>query len=233
MQDAEAQRQIHQMVNFILNEARDKAQEIEAKAIEDFNIEKLKLVQQMKNKVRQEYQQKAKQMETQRAIARSTAINKARLKKIGARNVAVEKTVSAAGEQLAKTSSNASQYKALCVDLITEGLLRLLEEKVYVRCRREDEQVIRDCLPLASKKYSSIISKEANASREVKVTIDAENYLSPGPSSQNPGAEACLGGVVITTANRKIVIDNTLDARLQCVVKDCLPAIRQLLFPVQ
>lgn len=56
------------MVNFILNEARDKAQEIEAKAIEDFNIEKLKLVQQMKNKVRQEYQLKAKQMETQRAM---------------------------------------------------------------------------------------------------------------------------------------------------------------------
>lgn len=67
-QDAEAQRQIQQMVNFITNEARDKAQEIEAKALEDFNIEKLKLVQQMKNKVRQQYQQKAKQMETQRAM---------------------------------------------------------------------------------------------------------------------------------------------------------------------
>lgn len=56
------------MVNFVINEARDKAQEIEAKALEDFNIEKLKLVQQMKNKVRQEYQHKAKQMETQRAM---------------------------------------------------------------------------------------------------------------------------------------------------------------------
>lgn len=67
-QDAEAQRQIQQMVNFITNEARDKSQEIEAKALEDFNIEKLKLVQQMKNQVRQEYQLKAKQMETQRAM---------------------------------------------------------------------------------------------------------------------------------------------------------------------
>lgn len=66
--DAEAQRQIQQMVKFILNEARDKAQEIEARSLEDFNIEKLKLVQQMKDKIRQEYDKKAKKLETQRAM---------------------------------------------------------------------------------------------------------------------------------------------------------------------
>jgi V-type H+-transporting ATPase subunit E len=56
------------MINFILNEARDKAQEIEAKAIEDFNIEKLKLVQQMKHKVREEFQLKSKKLETERLM---------------------------------------------------------------------------------------------------------------------------------------------------------------------
>merc|ERR1711959_146041 len=85
MDDSEAQKQIQQMVNFILNEAKDKAEEIEAKALEDFNIEKLKLVQQMKDKIRQEYTRKAKQVETQRAIARSTAVNNSRLQKIAAR----------------------------------------------------------------------------------------------------------------------------------------------------
>merc|ERR1719163_589992 len=72
-------------MNFILNEAKDKAEEIEAKALEDFNIEKLKLVQQMKEKIRGEFTRKAKQVETQRAIARSTAINNSRLQKIAAR----------------------------------------------------------------------------------------------------------------------------------------------------
>merc|ERR1719235_2340156 len=86
MDDKEAERQIQQMVNFILNEAKDKAEEIEAKALEDFNIEKLKLVQQMKDKIRQEHVRKSKQVETQRAIARSTAINQSRLQKIAARN---------------------------------------------------------------------------------------------------------------------------------------------------
>merc|ERR1719357_220111 len=86
MDEAEAQRQIRQMVNFILNEAKDKAEEIEARALEEFNIEKLKVVQQMKDKIRQEMQKKIKAAETKRAIAKSTAINDARLKKVTARN---------------------------------------------------------------------------------------------------------------------------------------------------
>ena len=56
------------MVKFILNEAKDKAQEIEARALEDFNIEKLKLVQQMKDKIRQEFDKKAKKLEVQRSM---------------------------------------------------------------------------------------------------------------------------------------------------------------------
>lgn len=66
--DQEALAQIQQMVKFILNEAKDKAQEIEARALEDFNIEKLKLVQQMKDKIRQEFDKKAKKLEVQRSM---------------------------------------------------------------------------------------------------------------------------------------------------------------------
>merc|ERR1719421_2374513 len=39
----------------------------------------------MKDKIRQEYVRKAKQVDTQCAIARSTAINRSRLEKIKAR----------------------------------------------------------------------------------------------------------------------------------------------------
>lgn len=68
MEDAEAKRQIDQMVNFILNEAKDKAAEIEAKSMEDFNVEKLKVLQAMKEKVRAEFKKKAKQIETEKAM---------------------------------------------------------------------------------------------------------------------------------------------------------------------
>ena len=52
MDDEQSAKQIQQMVNFILNEAKDKAEEIDAKALEDFNIEKLKQAQTMKDKIR-------------------------------------------------------------------------------------------------------------------------------------------------------------------------------------
>lgn len=45
MDEAQSVRQIQQMVNFILNEAKDKAEEIDAKTLEEFNVEKLKYVQ--------------------------------------------------------------------------------------------------------------------------------------------------------------------------------------------
>ncbi len=48
MDEAQSVRQIQQMVNFILNEAKDKAEEIDAKTLEEFNVEKLKYVQAQK-----------------------------------------------------------------------------------------------------------------------------------------------------------------------------------------
>jgi V-type H+-transporting ATPase subunit E len=52
MDDAEAQKQIAQMVNFITNEAKETAENIRQKTTEDFNIELLKLTQSMKDKIR-------------------------------------------------------------------------------------------------------------------------------------------------------------------------------------
>eukprot|EP00382_Lankesteria_abbotti_P003917 CAMPEP_0113849244 /NCGR_PEP_ID=MMETSP0372-20130328/2997_1 /TAXON_ID=340204 /ORGANISM="Lankesteria abbotti" /LENGTH=232 /DNA_ID=CAMNT_0000818961 /DNA_START=48 /DNA_END=746 /DNA_ORIENTATION=+ /assembly_acc=CAM_ASM_000359 len=232
MDEVEAQRQIQQMVNFILNESRDKAQEIEAKSLEDFNIEKLKIVQQMKDKARQEYQRKAKQLETQRAIAQSTAINKARLKKIAARQKVVEEVTAAAGKQMTSVSANANSYKILLTDLLVQGLLALLEDEVYIRMREEDKIHSASVMELASEKYTKIIQATVGVKKTVKVHLDKQRVLPPGPKSAS-GGRTCLGGVIVTNLNRKIVVDNTLDARLDLVVTDCLPDIRKMLFPVK
>ena len=44
MQDSEVKQQIAQMVQFINQEAQEKAQEIKLKAEEEYNIEKLRMV---------------------------------------------------------------------------------------------------------------------------------------------------------------------------------------------
>ncbi|XP_053991901.1 V-type proton ATPase subunit E 2-like [Hylaeus volcanicus] len=232
MQDSESQKQIHQMINFILNEARDKAQEIEAKAIEDFNIEKLKLVQQMKHKVREEFKLKSKKLETERLIVRSNAANQARLKKMDMKFSLVNQVIADTTTQLTKTLSHNTTYKNLCINLIVQGLLKLLEDAVYVRCRPEDEALIKECLPLASAKFSNTLKEQAHVNRSVVIQIDKEYHLPPGaksPSVQTSGT--CCGGVILSSIDRRILVDNTLDARLQSITKNKLPALRCILFP--
>ncbi|KAL8444950.1 hypothetical protein Emag_005270 [Eimeria magna] len=184
MDDQEAQAQIQQMVKFILNEAKDKAQEIEARALEDFNIEKLKLVQQMKDKIRQEFDKKAKKLEVQRSIDRSTAINKARLRRIGAQEQVVNEVCIQSQKQLAEISSDTAKYKQLLTDLIVQGLLRLLEPEVIIRCREVDRPVVENVLSAAAAKYSNVLSTEAGLNKSVKLSVDKTGrYLPPPPTS--------------------------------------------------
>jgi V-type H+-transporting ATPase subunit E len=68
MNDADVQKQIRQMVAFIEQEANEKASEIEAKAQEEFAIEKDNLVNQQKQKILQFYQKKEKQIELQKKM---------------------------------------------------------------------------------------------------------------------------------------------------------------------
>merc|ERR1719158_2193922 len=89
----------------------------------------------MKDKIRQEYVRKAKQVETQCAIARSTAINRSRLEKIKARQEVLGKVQEDVTSKLQKELNDPSKHKKLITDLITQGLLMLLEEDVSVQCR--------------------------------------------------------------------------------------------------
>merc|ERR1712224_435806 len=211
-----ASAQINQMMNFILNEAKDKAEELNAKGMEEFSIEKFRLVNQQKDKIRQEFSRKTKQVETRCAIARSLAINKSRLEKIKARQ-----------ESLSKISDDVrSKLKGKCTkelttSLIIQGLLMLLEDNVTIQCRKDDTAMVEGCLPIASSEYGKIVSKETGANKSCKITLDKSQVL---PAD-------CLGGIVLACNDGAIVIDNTIDARLDLVMEQDKPAIRTLLFP--
>ena len=68
MNDTDVSKQIQQMVRFIRQEAEEKANEISVSAEEEFNIEKLQLVEAEKKKIRQEYEKKEKQVEVRNLI---------------------------------------------------------------------------------------------------------------------------------------------------------------------
>ena len=75
MNDAEVERQIHQMVAFIKQEAEEKASEIRVTAEEEFNIEKLQMVEEERRRIKKEYERKESQAEVREKIEFSTQLN--------------------------------------------------------------------------------------------------------------------------------------------------------------
>jgi len=231
MDSAEASKHIEQMTNFILAEASDKANDIKKKGEEEFQIEVHRLITEQKDKVRQMYERKVKQIETQYAIAKSMAINKQRLEKIKARQEVVGKVSDDVRVQVSKDMQNVEQSKQFVKKLITQGLLMLLEPEVVVRCRECDAKLVESCLKPAAEDYSKVIKSETGATKSCKLSVD-KAFLPP-PPGKDDSAPSCLGGVMLFCQKGKISIDNTIDTRLQLVMEQDKPAIRSKLFPVR
>merc|ERR1712014_207943 len=93
------------------------------KGLQDFQIEKNKHMNQMKEKILQDYERKRKQVETSHAIARSSAINKSRLKKIKSRQEMIGKIAEDTKGFLLKELTSEAKAKPFVTNLIVQGLL--------------------------------------------------------------------------------------------------------------
>lgn len=216
VEDADVQKQIDHMVSFIQNEAKEKAEEIDTKAEEEFNIEKVRLVQQEKKKIIQLFERKEKQVEVQKKIAHSNELNLARLRLLKSQDSHLEEIFKDARSQLAAVTLNKPKYQALLKSLLTQGLLTLLESEVSIRGRAQDKDLLKGVIEEASKEYTKL--------SKLKVTITYDDSHSLPDSSG--------GGVELFVKNGQIRIVNTLENRLDLATQQILPAIRNTLFGV-
>ncbi|EDW34511.1 GL21540 [Drosophila persimilis] len=214
LSDADVQKQIKHMMAFIEQEANEKAEEIDAKAEEEFNIEKGRLVQQQRLKIMEYYEKKEKQVELQKKIQSSNMLNQARLKVLKVREDHVSNVLDDARKRLGEVTKNESEYKAVVTKLIVQGLFQVMEPKVTLRCRQVDVSLVRDILPQAVEQY------KAQMKQNVDLHIDEINFLS---------ADTC-GGVELLALNGRIKVPNTLESRLELISQQLVPEIRNALF---
>ncbi|XP_076878246.1 V-type proton ATPase subunit E 1a [Brachyhypopomus gauderio] len=214
LSDLDVQKQIKHMMAFIEQEANEKAEEIDAKAEEEFNIEKGRLVQNQRLKIMEYYEKKEKQIEQQKKIQMSNLMNQARLKVLKARDDLLADLLNDARKRLANVAKDPVQYTSLLEGLVLQGFYQLLEPKVIIRCRKEDLKMVQDAV-----KKNIPIYKESVKS-EIEVRIDEDSFLSPEIS----------GGVEIYNANGKIKVSNTLESRLDLLSHQMMPEIRAALF---
>ncbi|PON44323.1 ATPase, V1/A1 complex, subunit E [Parasponia andersonii] len=224
MNDADVSKQIQQMVRFIRQEAEEKANEIYVSAEEEFNIEKLQLVEAEKKKIRQEYERKEKQVEVRKKIEYSMQLNASRIKVLQAQDDVVNSMKDVASKELLNVSRDHHVYRKLLKDLIVQSLLRLKEPAVLLRCREADLDLVESVLESAAEEY-------ANKAKVSPPEIIVDNvFLPPAPSHHHAHGLFCSGGVVLASRDGKIVCENTLDARLDVVFRKKLPEIRKRLF---
>ncbi|GLJ26182.1 hypothetical protein SUGI_0502220 [Cryptomeria japonica] len=224
MNDVDVSKQIQQMVHFIRQEAEEKANEIAVSAEEEFNVEKLQLVKIEKDKIKQEYERKEKQVEVRKKIEYSMQLNASRLKVLQAQDDLVAAMRESAAQELLAVSDDHHKYKHLLKDLIVQGLLRLKEPALILRCREADHRPVQSILEEAREEYANKAKLHTP-----QIFVDEETYLPPAPDADTVG-HSCAGGVVLASKDGKIVCENTLDARLNVVFGQKLPEIRKLLF---
>lgn len=214
--------QIRQMVNFILQEAHEKANEIRVKTEHDFNLEKQTLVHEAKLAIQDEFSKKEKDREVQERIARSTEIGECNVKKMKIRDELLHTLLKEAGNKCGLVARG-QNYTQLVQKLIVQGLIKIEEMDVTIYCREDDTSDVEQVLDSAITEYVEIMKRESGVTLSPNVTLntDADKFL---PASTN-------GGVMLTAMNGKIVCDNTMSARLALVYEELLPSIRCILFP--
>ena len=203
---------------FIRKEAEEKANEIRAAAQEEYTIQKQTVVEAEKAKIRKEYERKRSQIDTKKAIESSTQLNTARLKILQAQQDAIDQAVENARSFLPQVASNPTEYKKLVLELLVQAVKRFGSgSSLKVRCLQRDAGIVQESIEPARSQYTA-----ATKSAAPSIALDSGSPLTDA-----------MGGVIVSTADGKIMCDNTLDARLSILAKQALPELRKVLFSGQ
>ncbi|KAI5611003.1 V-type proton ATPase subunit E 1, partial [Silurus asotus] len=248
LSDADVQKQIKHMMAFIEQEANEKAEEIDAKAEEEFNIEKGRLVQTQRLKIMEYYEKKEKQIEQQKKIQMSNLMNQARLKVLKARDDMISDMLNDARHRMAGIARDPARYSALMDGLVLQGFYQLLEPKVMLRCRKQDLALVQAAI------QKNIPIYKAAVKNTLEVRIDQDNFLPPNMCvseciitmitiAKGIHVITCVvvvvvfplfssGGIELYNADGKIKVSNTLESRLDLMAQQMMPEIRVALFGV-
>merc|ERR1712137_993014 len=187
----EVERQLKNMISFILAEADEKAKEINVRAEEEFNIEKTSIVQEEKKRINEEYAQRMKLVEVQKKIAHSNQLNQCRLSSLKARENSIYEILNETQQKLVSLTQDEGEYKKLLESLVLQALLKMKEQEISIICREQDHALVESIIP-------SVIGQfKEKTNITAKLTVEKKHRLAPGPKDGYKGA-TCSGGIVLS-----------------------------------
>lgn len=97
-------------------------------------------------------------------------------------------------------------------------MIKLLEKELLIKCRREDLDLMKQIIPECEREFVETMKREASNSGieyKTKLTLIETEFLS--------GVFAEAGGIVLTSLDKRIVCNNTLQSRLDLCFEELLP----------
>ncbi|XP_025926231.1 V-type proton ATPase subunit E 1 isoform X2 [Apteryx rowi] len=200
LSDADVQKQIKHMMAFIEQEANEKAEEIDAKAEEEFNIEKGRLVQTQRLKIMEYYEKKEKQIEQQKKIQMSNLMNQARLKVLKARDDLIADLLNEAKQRLAKVVKDTARYQTLLDGLVLQTAVQK-SIPIYKNATKRDVDVHIDQDNFLPEEIAGGV-EIYNSDGKIKVSNTLESRLDLVAQQMMPEIRVALFGA---NANRKFL----------------------------
>jgi len=230
MNDETAKRQIAAMVSFIMQEAKEKAEDIKRETDNEFTADKLNRIRLLTLSIKEEYARKRKERLVSKRIDRSRRQTEARIKKMRKREEMVQRVKDEVVEKLSQVGKS-PKYPDLVRFLIMQALVTIGELRIVMQCRQEDMAVVKKELDPSIKAFQAYVQQHTGVSPKCVVDISHE-HLPPAPT-KGRNAASCCGGIIMSARNGQIVCANTLDARLDLAFRGLIPQIRGVLFGVR
>ena len=134
-----------------------------------------------KEKIAKKIEKELEDYKTKMKIEQSQKMNKLRLEKLKVKIDCVNLVFEDAKVKLAeRMKNNPEEYKKMIKDLLVQGFIRLLDDKINILCKQEDFELVKSIIPEAKQEFLEKLKKEAKKSVQMpsfEVTLDDKHFL--------------------------------------------------------
>ena len=154
MNEREADTILRSMVDFIRSHGEERVQMISKQADDEFTIQKENYITEEKDKIANEFKERLKKEEIHLKIEKSKKENAKRIENMRKTNELIQKLYKDARVTLVKhQKQKPDEYRNLLKNLILQGLIRLMEPEVNIRCRKSDAAIVERVMAEAANEY--------------------------------------------------------------------------------
>lgn len=194
---------------FINQHGDEEVARIKESEAQEFTIRSTQYIAEQKQIIDDNFKADLQNQEVRLKIEQSKKQNEMRIERMRKVNEYIEDLKSQTKAQLQeKMKSDKKAYKQLIEDLLVQGLIKMMEGNLFIRCRQSDVSLIQEVQPAAIKKYRELMVSEVKRFQGMNPTeipcniVIDKTYLE---AVEDNAANGVIGGFKMYAKKGKIV----------------------------